>query len=375
MDKEYYAFDFSLILPANEHIHRRGEASMIKLNNGEVMIAYANHRAHQSNSLTPIEGDNDSACICAVRLSPEGKVLGDEWVLVAPAPDIINVMSPALRWLPDGKLGMLFSYRRTKKEASRLMITSEDEGKTWSEPVTVAEGGYITGCHDRFTVLSDGRLLAPLHYTGDWDLHYLKVKTALSDDCGKTWEYSNPVELPYVGPMNGWQGGFIESGCVEPGAAERADGSLFMCLRTAMGTLFCSESYDRGTTWSRPRSMEVISPQAPAHLSRIPGTKDLLLIWTPNYDLNAHLSGRRHSIMCCVSTDGGRTWPYHRRKLLVEDKKHSVDYPAVLYMDNEVWLTLRRSSTAEISGGLTSSGLMKIPLEWLYSRSYRRLPL
>jgi hypothetical protein len=367
MNKEYYAFDFSIILPASLSIHRRGEASMIKLRNDEVMIAYTNHSSHKHNRFTPIEGDNDTACICATRLSPEGKVLDDEWLLVATPPNVINVMSPALRWLPDGKMGLLFSYRKSKKEASRLMLTSDDEGKTWSEPVAVAEGGYITGCHDRFTILSDGRLLAPLHYTRDWDQHYLKVITAQSDDSGVTWQYSNSVELPYVGPMYGWQGGFIESGCVEPSVVERMDGSLLMCLRTAMGTLFCTESFDRGTTWERPHSMEVISPQAPAHLSRIPGTDHLLLIWTPNYDLNDNLSGSRHSIMCCISTDGGKSWPYHRRKILVEDTNHSVDYPAVLYLNKEVWLTLRKSNTTEISGGLTSSGLMKIPIDWLYS--------
>lgn len=307
MSKAYYAFPFSIILPADDSVHRRGEASMTPTGNGEVIIAYTNHRAPKENDLSPIEGDNDIANICAIRLTEHGEVSGEEWELVSAPEDGLNAMSPALRSLPNGRLGMLYSYRKTKKEASRLFTCSEDEGRTWSEPVVAAGGGYVTGCHDRFNVLANGRLIAPLHCTDDWDHHYLYVKTAWSDDCGDSWQTGNRVELPYISSEHGWNGGFLESGCVEPCVVQRADGSLLMSLRTAMGTLFCSESYDCGETWSTPHSMEVISPQAPAHLSRIPGTDDLLLVWTPNYDLRADLSGCRNTISACVSTDGGES--------------------------------------------------------------------
>ena len=49
-----------------------------------------------------------------------------------------------------------------------------------------------------------------------------------------------------------------------PGVAQRTDGSLLMTMRTAMGTQFYSESADQGETWTPPRSLELISPQAPA---------------------------------------------------------------------------------------------------------------
>lgn len=364
--EKYYAFDFSVILPAHNDIHRRGEASMVQLDQTSVMIAYTNHRSHMNNDLSPIEGDNDTASIFSTILDASGQPMGEERELISASSDVLNVMSPAMRWLPDGKLGMLYSYRKNKREASRHFVISSDRGNTWSSPCVVASGGYVTGCHDRFTVLSDGRLVAPLHRTENWDWHYLYTQVAYSDDCGATWSLSNEIKLPYVGPKYNWRGGFIESGCVEPSVAERADGSLLMSIRTAMGTLYCAESFNRGERWENLHSMEVISPQAPAHLSRIPNTKDLLLIWTPNYDLSADLSGVRNTIMACISTDGGKTWPHQRRKMLVYEPNCSVDYPAVLYRDDEVWVTLRRSSNTEISGGCTSSGLMQVPLLWLY---------
>lgn len=352
MEDTIYAFAFSAVVKATDQFPRRGEASMVELRDGKILLAYANHQG---------PGDNDRAHIAGTCLLPDGQPVGEEWTIVAAPEGGLNAMSPALRRLPDGRLGMLFSYRISVKEASRRFIFSTDEGRTWSEPVVVGQGGYVTGCHDRFTILSTGRFLAPLHCTDDWNKHYLHVRVSHSDDAGQTWVMSDKIELPPLGRPPEWKGGWNECGCVEPCVAERADGSLLMCMRTAMGTQFCSESFDGGETWTSPRSMEVISPQAPANLTRIPGSADLLLVWTPNYDVRANGGGERHTIMACVSSDGGRSWPHVRRKVLVHDPIRRVDYPSVLYREGEVWITLRCREAGKVS-----TGLMRVPLKWLY---------
>lgn len=350
---------------------------MVGLRDGGVLLAYA---AHAGRS------DNDQAPLVARRLSPEGLPISPERVIVPPPVGGFNAMSPALQRLPDGRIGMLFSYRQSQKIASRRFTASSDEGETWSTPVIVADGQYKTGCHDRFTVHSSGRLLAACHCTEDWDLHHLHVRVARSDDQGATWQLGDPITLPYVrwleseGPSFRRPGAapaatpvspdgqaFVqdtESGCIEPGMAERANGSLIMTIRTAMGTQFRSESFDRGVTWSTPRSMEVVSPVAPAHISRLPGTNDLLLLWTSDYDARARLSGERHTIMACVSSDGGSSWPHERRKVLAHDPDRSVDYPSVLYRGDEAWITLRVSTGKAVLSGLTSTALMRVPLSW-----------
>ncbi len=374
----FSAFPLQPVAPADERTIRKSEASLVSLRNGHVLLAYASHAGRS---------DNDRAPLVGVTLDGEGRPLGDERVLVPPPDGGFNAMSPALQRLPDGRIGMLFSYRQSQKIASRRFMASADEGASWSEPVIVADGQYKTGCHDRFTVHSSGRLLAPCHCTEDWDLHHLHVRVARSDDLGATWRLGAPITLPYVrwlvsenptgfrrpakspGSTPTAPGGqeFLqdtESGCIEPGIAERADGSLLMTIRTAMGTQFRSESFDRGETWSSPRSMEVVSPVAPAHLSRLPGTGDLLLLWTADYDARARLSGERHTIMACVSRDGGASWPHDRRKLLVHDPDRSIDYPSVLYRGSEAWITLRTSTGKGVLEGLTSTSLMRVPLDW-----------
>jgi hypothetical protein len=349
----------------------------VALRDGSVLLAYASHAGRS---------DNDQAPLVARRLSAEGLPVTPERVIVPPPVGGFNAMSPALQRLPDGRIGMLFSYRQSQKIASRRFTSSKDEGETWAPPVIVADGQYKTGCHDRFTVHSSGRLLAPCHCTEDWDLHHLHVRVARSDDLGATWQLGAPIALPYVrwlaseGP-EGKRGTpapastppaperqefvhNIESGCIEPGMAERADGSLIMTIRTAMGTQFKSESFDRGETWSTPRSMEVISPVAPAHISRLPGSNDLLLLWTSDYDARGGLMGERHTITACVSSDGGASWPHARRKILAYDPNRSVDYPSVLYRGDEAWITLRVSTGKGVLQGQTSTCLMRVPLDW-----------
>jgi sialidase-1 len=372
------AFPCALIAPADARYSRRSEASLVLLRDGSVLCAYASHCApgdtgydrpgaadavrYAGGSL--IERDNDLAGIAAVRLDGRGQPLASERLVVPPPPGGLNSMSPALRRLPDGRIGMLYSHRQSTRIASRRFICSADEGASWSPPTIVAEGGYRTGCHDRFTVLSTGRLLAPCHGSEDFDAHYLRVWVYRSDDGGVSWLPGDPIALPQVG----WPGEHdMESGCNEPGVVERGDGSLLITLRTAMGTQFCAESFDGGQSWTSPRSLEVVSPNAPAHLSRLPGSDDLLLIWTPNYDARQPMNGHRHTLLAGVSRDGGRSWPRERRRVLIDDPTRNSDYPAVHYHGDEVWMVYRRSDHPRVIQGRMSTALMRVPLAWFNS--------
>jgi hypothetical protein len=186
---------------------------------------------------------------------------------------------------------------------------------------------------------------------------------------GKSWKLSDPMELPYVGGTGGigtsWKGLFYESGCLEPGVVQRRDSSLLMTMRTAMGTQFCSESYDEGVSWTTPRSLEIVSPQAPANIVNVPDSSALLIIWNSDYNLNIPAGGDRKCLMCGLSFDGGRTWPHDHRRILVRDDSGSWDYPSVLYRGEELWMTVRHTKGARFLEGLTSTRLMRIPVSWI----------
>jgi sialidase-1 len=372
------AFPLVPIAVADVNHSRRGEATLVALRDGRVLMAYgrfsgrndpgyeqfASQRAQRYQG-SYIERDNDFGEVVAIMLDHKGKPEGPERIIVPCPLDGLNAMNPAFARLPDGRIGLLYSHRISRHVSSRRFLASSDDGETWSAPIVVFGEGYVSGCHDRFNVLSSGRLLAPIHCTSDWEKHYLHTRVARSDDGARTWQVADPVVVPQVSWPNR---PVMESGCNEPGIAERGDGSLLMTMRTAMGTQFCSESFDAGETWSPPRTMEVPSPSAPAHLSRIPGTNNLLLVWTSNYNAEAPMNGDRHTLVACVSTDGGHSWPHVRRKILVYDTARNTDYPAVFYHDNrEVWIVVRQSDQPRVIQGKMSTCLMRVPLAWLDS--------
>ncbi|WP_043585549.1 sialidase family protein [Geminisphaera colitermitum] len=354
------AFPVHVIAQASEAMPRRTEATLVALKNGRVLAAYANHVGRS---------DNARSHIALRQIDTAGHLIGNEWIGITPPGDGLNAMSPALRRLPDGRLGMLYSFRLGTTKAMRHFVTSKDEGKTWTPPVVVASGKYVTGCHDRFTILQSGRFVAPLHCSENWEDHYLYTRVATSDDNGRSWRVSEPLELPYVGGLGGlgdhWKGAFYESGCYEPGVVQRVDGSLLMTMRTAMGTQFCSESFDEGLTWSPLRSLEVVSPQAPANLVRIPGTPVLLLLWSSDYGATIGTGGNRRCISCGLSMDDGRTWPHHLRRHVIQDTVSSWDYPSVLFHNDELWMSIRYTAGARYLEKPASTLLMRIPMAWV----------
>lgn len=365
------------ILSPTREKPRRQEASAVELASGGLLLLWSEFDGRS---------DNARATIMAMASTDKGETWGGSgevgqgdqktWTAVENTAGL-NVMSPAVRRLGDGGLGMVYSHRESTSDATRLFVRSDDEGRTWAPPVRLPqEESYTTGCHDRLTVLDGGRLVAPLHCTQDWNLHHLSVRCAWSDDNGASWKLSHAIELPKVSDSG-------ESGCIEPDVAQRADGSLLMAIRTAMGTVFRAESRDGGETWTGLRSMEVVNPVAPALLRRIPqnprsnGNDDLLLIWNWHYDWRERLAGVRHKLACAISTDGGNSWPLSRRKILENDPELSASYPTCTFLgsgaDAEAFITYRwgghitRRHDPEDPAGWIGSKAARIPLSWFYS--------
>jgi hypothetical protein len=362
-EETHYAVPPVDVAPATQHYGRRSEASCVALRNGRVFAAYGNHANPH---------DNSKGHIACVELDHTGARVADERLLIPTPEGAMNVMSPALRRLPDGRIAMAYSHRDAIERASRKIVFSEDEGRSWTPPVTVAvgdpdNGNYITGCHDRFTILLDGkRLLLPCHQSRGWG-KTICVRVARSDNGGATWTLSKPIRAPHVEPDQGRGDHFwLDTGLLEPSIAECPDGSLLLIARTATGTLWRSQSFDRGATWTNPGSLEITSPSAPGYITRIPGSKDLLLLWTPTFDLDNHHFGPRRTIAAAVSSDGGKSWPMERRKLLVHDPDHSVDYPSILFNGDDVWVTLRRSAGPGILENAVSTILVVVPKKWFY---------
>lgn len=330
------------------------------LQNGNLLLAWSKFTAAQPPDQRLMSSDNATAHIAGMISTDGGCTWQDERVLVENTAGL-NVMSPALVRLTDGRLGLAYSYRESRTTAYRLFRHSHDGGETWSDPVFITRHGYKTGCHDHLSVLSCGRIIAPLHCTDDWETHYLHARVAWSDDHGETWQLSEAIELPRVI-------GVAESGCMEPDVVQRSDRSLLLIIRTAMGTLFKCESYNRGETWSVPHSMEVTASIAPARIVKLPNREELVLIWNWNYDPGHPLGGLRRPMALAVSEDGGRSWPLNRRFMLETDAEFTYAYPSCLPLHDHLFLTYYVAKAANGLGHERSLASQRVPYDVILDR-------
>jgi predicted neuraminidase len=106
----------------------------------------------------------------------------------------------------------------------------------------------------------------------------------------------------------------------EPATVVLENGEIFALLRTGSDHLWESRSRDIGATWSAPVPSQLTGHNAPAALSRLASTNEVVVAWnnSPRYRL---------PLAVAISRDGCRTWS--TPKILVETDGPQASYPCV----------------------------------------------
>jgi len=248
-----------------------------------------------------------------------------------------------------------------------VLVTSDDDGITWSEPVLVIDPGaprraydpclwhdplgrlwlfwaQCTGPYDgragvwalraddatdarpefsgprwlangimmnKPTVLSTGEWLLPIavwvHGQPVAELAAERFSNVFaSTDQGASWVYRGSADVP-------------ERWYDEHMVVERRDGSLWMLVRTKTG-IGESCSTDRGFTWSPGRATTIWGPGTRFFIRRLRSGRLLLI----NHDPQGHPEQRsRRNLTAWLSDDDGVTWGGG----LVLDDRDNVSYP------------------------------------------------
>jgi predicted neuraminidase len=353
--------------PVSAEFPRNGEGSTVRLKDGRLLHAFSRHaRTPETNNPDLWPG------VIAFSFSVDN---GKSWSapeVVFRNPGGLSAMQPSFARLPNGELGVTYSLIDSFTKARKVFRYSSDEGRSWSEPVVISPNdGYWTGAHDRLVVISGGRLLAQLHTKLSAKPERLATRIAYSDDSGRTWRLS-PQTLTVTRVVPGSSAEREgRSGLHEASLAERADGSVLMLGRTLAGRIYRSVSKDRGETWSEPEPTELVSPAAPAYLARVPGTPDLLVVWSSCcLDKSDGVLGHRLTLSSAVSTDGGQTWKWRRTLADITPGApgdvHWVDYPALTIEGGTVFLNYRaRAGTGQHI--LMQNYVVALPLRWFYA--------
>lgn len=177
------------------------------------------------------------------------------------------------------------------------MATSDDNGKTWGEPVNITRRIYQTDWNGAFITSGRG-------YCTDEGRIYLALNVrkmgkngsyswaCWTDDDGETWHVADNSSTP-LGNGN------------ESKIIGLKDGTLLMSIR-APGQHMMSKSTDNGVTWGEPYAVaELVEPGCNGDIIRYPSTdgRDRLLLSIPNN------GSRRTNNTVFVSYDEGQTWP------------------------------------------------------------------
>jgi predicted neuraminidase len=155
-------------------------------------------------------------------------------------------------------------------------------------------------------VTPSGRMILPLYSDG-----FSFSLMALTDDRGKTWQFSTPL---------------VGAGNIQPAIARTRSGELVAYMRDngpAPKRLHLSRSTDEGKTWSTVVDSDLPNPGAGADVVTLRNGH-----WVMIY--NDTESGR-HSLAVSLSEDEGRSWPWTRRiELDPATPPKTAHYPAIV---------------------------------------------
>lgn len=164
--------------------------------------------------------------------------------------------------------------------------------------------GWFTRAHP--LQLEDGRMLVGLYSDG-----FSFSLVGITDDGGKTWQYSEPL---------------VGGGNIQPSFAQRRDGTIVAYMRDngpPPKRVHVSESKDRGLTWSKVEDHPTLeNPGSGLEVMRA-ANGDWLCIYND-------LASGRHSLAVSLSDDEGQTWKWTRHLEQREVGQGAFHYPSII---------------------------------------------
>lgn len=296
----FYDVSVNTAFKADKDSPRQSEGSVIELKDGSLLMAWQCYEKSTKGS-----EDNAPANISLANSYDDGATWENKRVVAEMKDGCVNCYSPAFFRAKDDSIVLLFK-RYTQLEAGKQVlnnfykITSYDEGATWSEEELIWENATMGNINDGILRLSDGSLVMPVGVndginSGPGD--HESVAVLRSEDEFKTFTKSNVITVGMRGLM-------------EPCIAERQDGSLNMVMRVQQGSVYYSESFDGGKTWTEAGPTILEAPESCPCIFSIPNSDSQLVIWNNseyNPKFRSHY-GKRSPLTMAISRDGLKTF-------------------------------------------------------------------
>ncbi len=199
----------------------------------------------------------------------------------------------------DGAYGTRPQEDNAKPVLGTYIITSRDDGRTWSEPKHLRYAGMpftsTEGPTDAPVEFPDGSIgMALIGYRLHGDPKNSGSVFLRSTDQGSTWSYVSTI----ANDPGGSQGGFLE-----PGIVRTWTGRLVVALRNHQPEhhIWVTHSDDDGKTWAAPRKTALRGH--PVDLIQLADGRLLA-----SYGVRPPIHDRPGGIRAAFSRDNGETW-------------------------------------------------------------------
>jgi len=268
------------------------------------------------------KGEGNENYVVLVTSDDDGKTWSEPKLVIDP-PGPVRAFDPCLWHDPTGRLWLFWAQSNTLWDGrgGTWAITTKDSADadpTWTPPRRIGHGIMM----NKPTVLSTGEWALPLAV---WPIKPRRPDMAderfpnlhITRDQGKTFRRVRGPDIP---------GRKID----EHMLVERADGSWWVLVRMPYG-IGESVSRDGGKTWSPGRDSGIKGPNARFFITRLKSGKLLIV--------NHYKFKSRDHMTASLSDDDGKTWYGH---LLLDERKH-VSYPdGVQAPDGRIYLIYDR---------------------------------
>jgi len=286
--------------------------------------------------------------------------------LVVDPPGQVRAFDPCLWHDPSGRLWLFWSqsYGFYDGRAGIWAIVADDADgphPQWSEPRRIADGVMM----NKPTVLASGEWLLPFAVWGYTDKEGIQIHSEHNHLPAEMYSnvfssLDNGVSFQRVGQVDMPDRSYDEHMLVE-----KKNGDLWMLVRTYGGIGECFSS-DKGRTWSEPKADVLAGPCSRFFVRRL-RSGNLLLI-------NHHAFKERNNLTAMLSKDDGTTW----EGFLLLDERDNVSYPDGVetedgriyiiydrerYKDKEICLAVFREEDVLAGKRVTADARLKVTIE------------